>query len=111
MRILVGNEPRFYREVIAATLQELRPHLEVVIVEPEDLDGAVVQRRPQLVLCSRLGEVVETRCLAWVLLYPHGEASVVISVAGHRQTVPDPGLDGLLRVVDQTALLARDDAP
>ena len=111
MRILVGNEPRFYREVIAATLQELRPHLEVVIVEPEDLDGAVVQCRPQIVLCSRLSEVVETRCLAWVLLYPHGEACVVISVAGRRHTVPDPGLDGLLRVVDQTALLARDDAP
>jgi hypothetical protein len=26
-------------------------------------------------------EVVETRCLAWVLLYPHGEARVVTSVA------------------------------
>ena len=62
-------------------------------------------------LCSRLSEVVETRCLTWVLLYPHGAARVVISVAGRRQTVPDPGLDGLLRVVDQTALLARDDAP
>ena len=111
MRILVGNEPRFYREVIAATLQELRPHLEVVIVEPEGLDGAVVQCRPQIVLCSRLSEVVETRCLAWVLLYPHGEARVVISVAGRRHTVPDPGLDGLLRVVDQTAFLARDDTP
>ena len=111
MRILLGNEPRFYREVIAATLHELRPHLEVVIVEPEDLDGAVVQRRPQFVLCSRLSEVVETRCLAWVLLYPHGAARVVLRVAGRRHTVADPGLDGLLRVMGQTALLARDDAP
>ena len=111
MRILVGHEPRFYREVLAATLHELRPHLTVDIVEPEDLDGAVVQRGPQLVLCSRLSEVVETRCLAWVLLYPCGEARVVISVAGRRHTVPDPGVNGLLRVVDQTERLARDEAP
>ena len=110
MRILVGNEPHFYREVIAATLQELRPHVEVIIVEPEDLDGAVVQHGPQLVLCSRLSEVVETRCLAWVLLYPHGEARVVISIAGRRHSIPDPGVDGLLDVVDQTELLAREDA-
>ena len=48
--------------------------------------------------------VVETRCLAWVLLYPHSEARVVISVAGRRHTVPDPGVNGPLRVVDQTAL-------
>ncbi|HKC72744.1 MAG TPA: hypothetical protein VKF37_00885 [Chloroflexota bacterium] len=79
-------------------------------VEPEDLDGAVVQRVPQLVLCSRLSEVVETRCLAWVLLYPYGEARVVISLAGRRHTVPDPGVNGLLRVVAQTEVLARDEA-
>jgi hypothetical protein len=98
VRILVGNEPRSYREVI--------------IVAPEDLDGAVVQRRPrpQLVLCSRLTEVVETRGLAWVLLYPHGEAHVVISIAGRRQTAPDLDLDGLLCLIDQTELLAREDA-
>jgi hypothetical protein len=46
-----------------------------------------------------------------ILLYSHGEARVVISIAGRRHTVPDPGANGLLRVVDQTALLARDDAP
>jgi hypothetical protein len=111
MHILVGHELRCYREVIAATVRALRPHHVVEIVAPQELDGAVVQRGPQLVLCSRLSEVVETRCLAWVLLYPQGEARVVISVAGRRHTVPDRGLDGLLRVVDQTELLARGDAP
>jgi hypothetical protein len=30
---------------------------------------------------------------------------------GRRHTVPDPGVNGVLRVVAQTALLARDDAP
>jgi hypothetical protein len=64
-----------------------------------------------VVLGSRLNEVVETRCLAWVLLHPHGAARVVISVAGRRHTVPDPGVNGPLRVVAQTELLARDDAP
>jgi DNA-binding IclR family transcriptional regulator len=96
--------------VIAATLQELRPHLEVDIVEPEDLDAAVVHRVPKSVLCSRLSEVVETRCLAWALMYPHGEVPVVISVAERRHTVLDPSVNSLLRIVDQTELLARDEA-
>ena len=46
----------------------------------------------------------------WVLLYPHGEAHVAISITGRRQTVPDLGLDGLLCLIDQTELLAREDA-
>ena len=72
--------------------------------------AVVVNHASNMVLCSRLSEVVETRCLAWVLLYPYGEARVVISLAGRRHTVPDPGVNSLLRVADQTELLTRDEA-
>jgi hypothetical protein len=87
MRILVANEPRSYREVIASTLQVLRPHLEVILVEPEDLDRNVVRLAPNLVLCSRLTEVVETRSRAWVVLYPDMEMRAVIAIAGQRHAV------------------------
>jgi hypothetical protein len=68
IRILVANEPRCYREVIAAAVHELRPHAEVITVEPADLDRAVVYRQPHLVVCSRLTEVVETHSPVWVVL-------------------------------------------
>jgi hypothetical protein len=64
----------------------VRPHLEVLVVEPEDLDGEVVRLAPDLVLCSQLTEVVETRPLAWVVLDPT-EIRAVITIAGRPHTV------------------------
>jgi hypothetical protein len=101
-RILVANEPRSYREVIAGTLQVLRPHLEVIVVEPEDLDRDVVRLAPNLVLCSRLSEAVEIHALAWVVLYPNGETRAVISIAGQCDTVSaDLPFPRLLSVIDE----------
>jgi hypothetical protein len=37
MRGLVAIEPRSNREVIGRAIQHLRPHIEVLIVEPEEL--------------------------------------------------------------------------
>ena len=58
--IVVANEPRVYREAFAAVLQELRPYIEVICIEPDDLDEKVSHGRPRLVLCSQLTEAVQT---------------------------------------------------
>ncbi|MDQ3855611.1 MAG: hypothetical protein M3281_04365, partial [Chloroflexota bacterium] len=74
----MANEPRCYREVVAATLGALRPGAEVISVEPTDIDAELARLDPHLVVCSRLTEAVETRAGAWVLLYPDGDNSAVI---------------------------------
>ena len=99
--IVVANEPRAYREALAAALQELRPHLEVICIAPDDLDAKVSQYRPRLVLCSRLTEAVETCCDAWILLYPNRENRAVISVAGRRTVVTNVEFSHLLSVIDE----------
>ena len=38
LRILVGNEPRSYREAISGAIECMRPDAEVLTVEPEELD-------------------------------------------------------------------------
>ena len=43
-RVLVANEPRSYRQAIAAALQVIRPDMEVLVVEPELLDDEVEER-------------------------------------------------------------------
>lgn len=108
IRIVVGIEPRSYREAIATTVQDVRPHAEVVAVEPVALEQMVACHLPHLVVCSRLSEVVETRPLAWILLYPDGASVAVVSLAGQKATVPDLDFAGLLEVVDHTELLARE---
>jgi hypothetical protein len=106
MRILVANEPRSYREAIAGALRVLCPHLEVIVVEPEDLDREVVRLAPNVVLCSRLTEAVETRPLAWVVLYPNGETWAVISIAGRCHTISaDLPFTRLLSVIDEVERL------
>jgi hypothetical protein len=99
--IVVANEPRAYREALAAALHELRPHLEVICIEPDDLDANVSHYRPRLVLCSRLTETVERCCNAWILLYPNRENRAVISVAGRRTVVNDIEFYHLLSAIDE----------
>ncbi len=105
LRVLVANEPRCYRDVVAATLGVLRPGAEVTAVEPIDIDAELSRLRPHLVVCSRLTEAVEARAGAWVLLYPEGENRAVVSVDGQRTTQPNIRFDDLLRTVDRVALL------
>ena len=106
IRILVANEPRSYREVLAAALRKLRAHVKVIVVEPDDVDAEVVLQRPHLVLCSRLTAPVQSCLLGWVVLYPDGARRAVVNVGGQRTVMPDLELANVLAIVDQAQRLA-----
>jgi hypothetical protein len=101
VRVLVGHEPRFYREALAAALAWLRPEAEIILVEPIDIDAEVERRRPHLVVCSRLSPVVRRWALAWVVLYPDAANLALVSVAGQERSVPAVEVDDLLAVFDE----------
>ena len=103
IRILVGNEPLSYREVHAETFRLHRPGAEVELVAPDELDAGVVRLAPHLVVCSTLSEVVQTRPLAWILLYPDGANLAVVSIAGVQRVIPKVTFEDLLVTIDETA--------
>jgi hypothetical protein len=105
LRIIVGNEPRAYRDVIAATITALCPEATVMTAEPADLDGALADVGPALVVCSRLTPLIEERTVTWIVLYADGTPFSEISVAGDRSIVLDMDFDRLLAVVERTGLL------
>ncbi len=107
MRIVVANEPAAYREVLAASFQLLRPDVEVITLEPHDLDREIERLDPHLVVCSRLTEAVKSRPLAWVLLYPDGTSNSrsLICIAGECVEVDSIKLGDLLATIDQVRLL------
>lgn len=107
MRILVANEPRAYRDVIAGAFRELRPRHEVIPVEPDQLDDEVMRLHPHLVVCSRLSSAVEAGPLTWVMLYPENETRTVISIAGEQTIAGDVEFSQLLSVIDETELIAQ----
>ena len=46
MRVLVANTPLMYRESLALSIQRARPNFEVLLAEPEKLNGEVESLAP-----------------------------------------------------------------
>ncbi len=105
VRILIGNEPRAYREVLAAALQELRPTARVELVEPASLDAEVTVRRPALVVCSQLTPAIRRNALAWILLYPDGEGRGTFGAGELERDLPGVDFDALVEAIDLTLSL------
>lgn len=107
MYVMVANELCTYREVIAEILREFRPHVEVLCLDPDDLDREMARLNPGLVVCSRLTEVVKRGARAWVVLYPDGEGWAEVSIAGRHEIVSDVEFDALLSIIDQAEVLQK----
>ncbi len=101
VRILIGNEPRAYREVLAAALRELRPAAGVELVDPTALDAEVVARPPALIICSRLTAVIRNGPLTWVLLSPDGDGRDTIGTGDVGQDLPGADFWALVAMIDQ----------
>jgi hypothetical protein len=107
-RVLIANELLYYREVIANAVLMLRPDIEVITAEPEQLDHELTHLRPSLVVCSHLTPTIRTRC-CWVELYPNGEPLAMVCLSGQASTVNDIEFDGLLSIIDQAYRLSKED--
>jgi hypothetical protein len=102
--VMVAIEPLSYREALAATLREVRPNVETIVVAPDELDQATFLHEPRLIVCSELTDTVEHRPIAWVLLYPEGASWSVLSLAGKRIRVTHIDLGQLLSLIDQAII-------
>lgn len=99
--ILMANEPRSYREAMAAGIRLLRPNVEVVVVEPDGLDAGVQRHEPDLVVCSKATDRVRYGVHAWIELYPESGARSTVNVDGEERAFEDIQLSDLLSVVDR----------
>ena len=107
VRVVVGHEPRCYREMLAGALSCLRPDADVVLAEPDDLPEAVAGHHQNVVVCSQLTQAVRDHSLAWILLYPDAENLAVIGLAAEQRAVPGVQLDDLLAIIDDADRLAK----
>ena len=102
MRILISIEPRSYGQVIGNAIQELRPRLDVVVVEPEDLVPEAERLRPELLFSHLRGsEVPVGEVQAWVELSVEPDRPSAVHVDGHLKEFTNPGLADLLSIVDE----------
>ncbi|HET7480761.1 MAG TPA: hypothetical protein VFJ72_14745 [Rubrobacteraceae bacterium] len=101
-RLLLVNEPLSYRDAIAHVFRELRPNLEVLACDPDDVESGLEALAPDVVICSALTPAIRDGVRVWIELYPGGEPLAVVSIAGERATFSDIELPDLLSVVDST---------
>ncbi len=101
--MLLANEPRSYRESIAAVFRQLRPGLQVRVVEPEALETNVARFVPDVAICSRVTGAVRERVPVWVELYPEHAAHSVASEGGRRTEFAEIQLLDLIGILDRAA--------
>ncbi len=107
MRILAACAPRYYREVVGEAIRGLRPAVEVVIVDPEELADRVSHLDPDLVISVRPASIDPGGRSAWVEFVPYEKPAATISLGGRRQELEELMVEDLLWVVDQAAELSR----
>ena len=103
----MANEPRAYREGIAAVIGQLRPEVEIRTVEPEAMDGSILRFSPDMVVCSEATEALRARVRVWVELYPEHAAHSVASIGGSLMEYGEIQLPDLVSIVDRAEELSR----
>lgn len=103
----MANEPRAYREGIAAVIGQLRPEVEVRTVEPAALEGSISRFSPDMVVCSKATDALKGRVRVWVELYPEHAAHSVASIGGRTAEYAEIQLPDLLSIVDRAEELAQ----
>ncbi len=103
LRVLLANEPRSYRESIAAVFRQLRPDVNVEVAEPEALESSVSRFTPDVAICSRVTGGVRDLVPVWVELYPGHSTRSVASERGERTEYAEIQLGDLLSIVDRAA--------
>jgi hypothetical protein len=73
MRVLVANTPLMYRESLALSIQRARPNFEVLLAEPEKLNGEVESLAPHALV--RDDDGVETSSPNGVVCWDHHRQS------------------------------------
>lgn len=110
MRVLVAyeDEYRAYREVIAAGIAVLRPHVVVSTCTPDELPGGELDRfDPQVVISGGPGSVDAVDRPAWIELPIEHERTTKVRVGRRRREFTHLSLEGLLEIVDEVEELIR----
>jgi hypothetical protein len=107
MRVLVANTPLMYRESLALSIQRARPNFEVLLAEPEKLNGEVEGLAPHALV--RDDDGVETSSpdgvVCWVGIIIDNHLNARISVNGRVSEIHDVSLEEFVAALDETERL------
>jgi len=109
IRVLLAyeDEYRSYRDVIAAGIKILRPHVEVDTSSLESLGERIERFDPHLVICSLPNTVTPGDWPAWVEISVNPLQPSTICVGGRCSKRATHSLEQLLEVIDEVEELVK----
>lgn len=105
--VLIANEHRSEREAIGFALKELRPEVEVLIVDPSELLETISKKAPILVILSRLEALLPVSLPSWMILPPEGANIALISMTGQEVRIEPAGLTQIIAIVDEAVRIQK----
>ncbi|MCA1703772.1 MAG: hypothetical protein LC808_11125 [Actinobacteria bacterium] len=107
LRVLIATEEehRAYREMIGEALRQMRPRVEVSVVESSEVDEKLVRLDPDVVVRGASGPLDSADCLAWIELSLEPDRPSKIRLEGRCWETANPGIADLLSVVDEAGTL------
>jgi hypothetical protein len=108
MRVLIAIAPTMYWETLELALLRYRPHVDVHIANPEDLDQEVIDFGPHVVVCNNVTRTIRESVPSWVVV-PYHSSDATIHIQGQGESrVEDISSGDLLTVNDRTEELLSD---
>jgi hypothetical protein len=101
--VLIAVEPRSYAQAIGGAIAQMRPGVEVLALEPEDLAAELERRAPALVFCAEERPNGCDEAVRWARFSPYEEPEIV-RIDGYAERFPGLGLGDLLGLVDRLAV-------
>lgn len=108
LRVLLANEPRAYRECIAAVLGRLRPGFDVEVSGSGDAQARARNSPPDVAICDRATGAIRKLVPVWVELYPGESSRSVASERGRLTEFAEIRLEDLLGIADRAARAGTD---
>ena len=104
MRVLVANTPRMYRESLALSIKSHRPHVEVLVADPQDCEEELKRFEPQVLVRDDDGETMEVPrgVVSWVGIIIDNHLNARIGVNGRISEIHDVKLEELISALDET---------
>lgn len=103
LHILLAMAPRSYQDVLAMSIVRGCPWARLSVVQPVELDAALDALHPDLVVTSRVTELLLAQAPAWVVLYPEGAGLAIAAVSGVQTTSSDLTMERLLGIIKEAA--------
>ena len=105
MNVLIAVYPQMYRDSIVHTIRSYRPDVEVEPCSPEDLDVKIDLLQPELLVCHDTAPEARKRVRNRVEISYSDSLEATIIRDDQATKVTDISLEGLLTVLDQSAIL------